>query len=98
MRFAIALAAALSILIATPAVQAAGNVAGSTASAEYVAQAQQQPPGQAQIEVDVNREGGGAWWTSPIWIAIGVVALLLLIAIIAMAARGGGGGTTVIRD
>jgi hypothetical protein len=94
MRFAIVLMT-LGLLVANPAVQVTSAASGATA--EFVLADQQQPAGDAQIDVNVNR-GGGAWWTSPIWIAIGVVALLLLIAIIAMAARGGGGGTTVIRD
>jgi hypothetical protein len=36
------------------------------------------------------------WWQSPIWIAIGVIALVLLILLIVMATRGG--GTTVIKE
>jgi len=55
------------------------------------------PP--AQINVEVNKGGGGrAWYASPVWIAIGVIALVLVIMLVAMAARGGGGGgTTVVR-
>jgi hypothetical protein len=49
----------------------------------------------ADVDIDVNR-GGGAWYTSPTWIAIGVIALVLLIVIVAMAARGG--GTTIVRE
>ena len=90
MRSALALAVFLGILagsvIAVPIVATASYVDTSVDA--------QQPTGQA--EIDVNVDGGGAWWTSPFWIAIGVVALLLIIAIIAMAARGG--GTTVIKD
>lgn len=56
--------------------------------------AQSQAP---QINVEVNRGGGRAWWASPIWMAIGGIALVLLILLIVMAARGGGGGTTVVR-
>ena len=54
-------------------------------------------PVQGKVDVDINTpSGGGAWWTSPTWIAIGVIALVLLIVIIAMAARGS--GTTVIKE
>ena len=60
---------------------------------QATAQPQQQPP---QINVEVNR-GGGRWYASPVWIAIGGVALVLVILLIVMAARGGGGGTTVVR-
>ena len=54
----------------------------------------QQPP--AQINVEINR-GGRAWYLSPVWMAIGGIALVLIILLIIMAARGGGGGTTVVR-
>jgi hypothetical protein len=54
-------------------------------------------PVQGKIDVDINtHSGGAAWWTNPIWIAIGVIALVLLIVIVAMAARGS--GTTVIKE
>jgi H+/Cl- antiporter ClcA len=55
-------------------------------------------PVQGKIDVDLNTHSGGsgAWWTNPIWIAIGVIALVLLIVVIAMAARGS--GTTVIKE
>ena len=58
--------------------------------------AQGSQPQAPQINVEVNR-GGGRWYASPIWIAIGGVALVLVILLIVMAARGGGGGTTVVR-
>jgi uncharacterized membrane protein len=46
----------------------------------------------------VNRGGGRAWYASPVWVAIGVIALVLVVMLVAMAARGGGGGgTTVVR-
>jgi hypothetical protein len=55
-------------------------------------------PAQGRIDVNINTHstGGAAWWTNPIWIAIGAIALVLLIVIIAMAVRGG--GTTVIKE
>ena len=55
-------------------------------------------PVQGKIDVDINTHsgGGGAWWTNPIWIAIGAIALVLLILIIVMA--GLGSGTTVIKE
>jgi len=63
-----------------------------------LALAQGQPPVQGKIDVDINTHssGGGAWWTSPVWMAIGAIALILLILIIVMASRGS--GTTVIKD
>jgi hypothetical protein len=56
---------------------------------------QQQPSGRLEVDIDTDR-GGGAWYTSPLWIAIGVIALVLLILLIVVASRGG--GTTVIRE
>jgi hypothetical protein len=52
-----------------------------------------QPGRHIEVEVDVNR-GGGAWYTNPVWIAIGALSLLVLIILIVMAARG---RTTVVR-
>ena len=63
-----------------------------------IALAAQQPGGKLDVNIDINKGGGGgdAWWTNPIWIAIGVIALVLLVVIIAMSTRGG--GTTVIKE
>jgi hypothetical protein len=63
-----------------------------------LAQGQPAQPAQGRLDVNINTNsgGGGAWWTNPIWIAIGVIALVLLIVIIVMAARGS--GTTVIKE
>jgi hypothetical protein len=63
-----------------------------------LAQGQPAQPAQGRLDVNINTHtaDGGAWWTNPIWIAIGVIALALLIVIIAMAARGS--GTTVIKE
>ena len=55
-------------------------------------------PAQGKLDVNINTHsgGGGVWWQSPIWIAIGVIALVLFIILIVMATRGG--GTTVIKE
>jgi hypothetical protein len=92
MRYFIALLALVGMVLAGGfATQAtAATTAGSYASAV----AQQPPSG--ELDVDVNVTDGGAWWTNPVWIAIGVIALVVLVLIVAMAARGG--GTTVIRE
>jgi hypothetical protein len=90
MRLAIALLALLGLAaagnLATPAVAAAD-------SGYVLAMAQQ--PGQYSIDIDVDA-ADAAWWTNPLWIGIGVVALVLLVVIIALAVRGG--GTTVIKE
>ena len=57
----------------------------------------QPPSGQIDVNIDVNKgHSSAAWYTSPVWIAIGVVALLVIIALIITATRGG--GTTVIKE
>jgi hypothetical protein len=91
MRLAIALLALLGLAaagnLATPAALAAAD------SGYVLATAQQ--PGQYSVDIDVN-SAAAAWWTNPLWIGIGVVALVLLVVIIALAVRGG--GTTVIKE
>lgn len=69
-------------------------VAASSAIAGSADVAQQQPP--TDIDVDIGQEGGGAWYTSPTWIAIGAIALVVIVLLIVMAGRGG--GTTIVRD
>ena len=59
--------------------------------------AQQQPPPKGEIDININKGGGRAWWASPVWIAIGVVALVVLILLIVLATRGGG-GTTIVHE
>lgn len=50
-----------------------------------------------QINVEVKRDGGGGrWYMSPVWVAIGAIAAVLVILLVVLAARGGG-GTTVVR-
>jgi hypothetical protein len=66
--------------------------ATATDDAYVLALDQQQPGGQpptAQFDVDVS-ERGRQWWTNPVWIGVGIVALILLIVIVALATRGGG--------
>ena len=49
---------------------------------------------QATIEVKTS-ESHGAWYTQPVWIAIGIIALVLIIALISMAGRRD--NTTVVK-
>ena len=55
-------------------------------------------PAQGRLDVNINTHsgGGGVWWQSPVWIAIGVIALVLFIMLIVMATRGG--GTTIVKE
>lgn len=57
--------------------------------------AAQQPSGQIEVDIDTDR-GGGTWYASPVWIAIGAIAVIALIAFLVAAMRGG--GTTVVKD
>ena len=50
-----------------------------------------------EVDVDVADNDNAAWYLSPTWIVIGVLAVGVLVAIIVAASRGGG-GTTVIKD
>jgi hypothetical protein len=90
MRFVIAMLAALGIVIGSSALPVVAAVAADSGYAL------QQPTGQLDVDIDVNDGGGGAWWTNPIWIAIGIIGLLVLVLIIVMAARGG--GTTIVKE
>ena len=48
----------------------------------------------AKIEVKTTETHSGAWYTQPVWIAIGVIALVLIIVLIISAGRR---DTTVIK-
>ena len=87
MRFAIA------VLIAIGFVAASGVEMPSFVMDGTALVAAREPS--AQLQVDIDTDGGGAWWTSPLWIGIGIVALIAVIALIVAAARGG--GTTVVK-
>ena len=91
MRFAIVVLMAAGLLIGSAAAPAVAIAAGSDYS---VVADDQQPAG--RLEVDIDTDSGGAWYTSPMWIAIGVIALVLLIVLIVLATRGG--GTTIVRE
>lgn len=48
------------------------------------------------VKVDIKTtETPSPWYTQPVWIAIGIIALVLIIALIAMASRRN--GTTVVK-
>ena len=68
-----------------------------TTVALQTAQPAPQTP-KAQVDINVNHHGGGRWYASPVWIAIGVLALIVILLLIVVATRGGGGGgTTIVR-
>jgi hypothetical protein len=56
-----------------------------------------QNPGQdINVDINVNR-GATPWYRSPVWIAIGVLALVILVLIVVLATRAGV-GTTIVKD
>lgn len=93
----------LFALLVAVALLGAPAVTGTTLAAPAVAlelDQQGQPPQPPQppsgrLEIDIDTEEGGAWYTNPVWMAIGAIALVLIIALAVMAGRGG--GTTVVR-
>jgi len=49
------------------------------------------------IEVNIGDRGGARWYRSPVWIAIGALAVIVILLLVIVAARGGG-GTTIVKD
>jgi hypothetical protein len=71
----------------------------ATAATTYALQ--QNPANPAKdVNVDINvNHVGHAWYRSPVWIAIAVLAGIVLLVLLMLAFRGtGGGGTTIIRE
>jgi len=95
MRFAIVVLAVAGLLLSSAAAPSMALAASSEYSASVSDQQPQAPSGQLEVDIDTN-QGGGAWYTSPVWIALGVIALVLLIVLVVLATRGG--GTTIVRD
>ena len=93
MRFAIAVLMTCGLLLGSAAIPTVA--VASAAGHELTVADQQQPSGKIEVDINTHR-GGGAWYTSPVWIAIGVLALVLLVVLIVMATRGG--GTTIVRE
>jgi hypothetical protein len=48
------------------------------------------------VDVDINKGDNRAWYASPVWVAIGGLAVMLMIVLLILAFRGG--GTTVVKD
>jgi hypothetical protein len=96
MRFVLTIGAVL--VLALGASTLPESTAISSAGAGSVVSAQQpQPPSVPETKVDINVDrGASVWWASPIWIAIGAIAVVLVVLLVAMIVRGG--GTTVIKE
>jgi hypothetical protein len=83
-------------LIAAPALMAGATVEAASLSASVQQSDPPPPPQVPKVDVDINTDrGGAAWYSQPIWLAIGAIALIVVVALLVMAGRGG--GTTVVR-
>jgi hypothetical protein len=92
----LSLAFASAVLFAAPArSQASVAPSGSSISAPVSVYALQVPD--KTIEINVGQRGGGRWYRSPVWIAIGSIAVVVVLLLIVLIARGGG-GTTIVKD
>ena len=99
-------AAVLAILLTlglVPLVSSAGShvvLAPSQSLSAPGLEAQAQTPNPTKdvnVDINLNRQGGGRWYASPVWIAIGGLAVLVVLVLLVMAMRGGG-GTTIVRE
>ena len=96
--FLIALAAVFALAISAPAHAKVNTLAQApqmSAPSTTVFALQQVPDKQIDININTHR-GGGRWYTNPMWIAIGAVALIVVLLLVVLAARGG--GTTIVKE
>lgn len=80
-------------LLAMPALPA-GPVGFDTTVQAMVAQ-QPDAPSPPRIDVNIN-DNDGVWYTNPVWLALGAIALIVLVLLIVSASRTG--GTTIVKD
>ena len=94
----VSLAFIMAIGLAAPRPASATPVStGHSISALSMSFDQGQPPKDINVDINVNRGGGGRWYANPVWVAIGAVAAVIILLLIVMIARGGG-GTTIVHD
>lgn len=95
MRFTTKLVSAAAALMLATATAAPYAAAGSTPDAGVAATVTtvstvpalltlQNPP---NVDVEIQTNEGGAWYTQPLWIAVGIIALVLIILLIVSAGR-----------
>lgn len=60
-------------------------------------QESQSPPADVKVDITTSKGGGGTWYTQPIWLAVGGLALLVIILIAVMAGRSGRNNTTIVK-
>jgi hypothetical protein len=82
-------------LLAIPALPAVPAGVDGTVQAMTLAQQPDAPSPPSRIDVDIDTTDG-AWYTNPVWLALGAIALVLLVLLIVSASRSG--GATVIKD
>jgi hypothetical protein len=80
-------------LLAMPALPA--GPAGFDVTVQAMAQQPDAPSPPARIDVDIS-DSDGVWYTNPVWLALGAIALVVLVLLIVSASRSG--GTTVVKD
>jgi len=86
----LSLVCAAGLLAAIPAHSSASVApAAPTISAGAPVYALQVPD--KTIEVNIGDRGGARWYRSPVWIAIGAIAIVVVLLLVILAARGGGG-------
>jgi len=93
----LSLVCAAGLLAATPAKSIASLAPTHAAVSAPAAPvfALQQPD--KTIDININSNSGARWYRSPVWIAIGAIAVVVLLLLIVLIARGGG-GTTIVKD
>src|SRR5262245_34152468 len=100
MRTAVVVLLLLAGLALVPGAAGTGSglASGSIIGAAQPAVSAQEAPKDVNVDINVNRGTGGRWYISPVWMAIGGLAILFVLVLIVAALRGGGGGTTIVHD
>lgn len=103
MKFKMILGSAAALVLASATATSAAPTGSASVSPAIVAvsaplalTAVQDPP-KADIKVDIDTSPNTVWYTDPVWLAVGAIALLVIIVLAVMASRGGSDRTTVVR-
>jgi len=92
----LSLICAAGIIAARPAMtSAAAAVHPSISATTAPVYALQIPDKKIEISV-TDSHGGGRWYRSPVWIAIGAIAVVIVLLLVVLVARGGS-GTTIVK-
>src|SRR5437867_8477908 len=87
-----------AVVAASAAKTSAASPTKSTAISAPVTFAMQAQTADKTLDINITQQGGGRrWYASPMWIAIGAIAVVVVLMLLVMAVRGGGGGTTVVK-